>query len=84
MGSSIRVIETTGTIDAQHRLILDEQLPVAGPARVRVILLLQEEADADEQEWLRAAATNPSFDFLKEPEEDIYTLADGKPLHVQE
>jgi len=30
----------------------------------------------DEMEWLRAAAANPAFDFLKEPEEDIYTLAD--------
>jgi len=37
----------------------------------------------DESEWLRAAATNPAFDFLKGPEEDIYTLADGKPFHDQ-
>jgi len=27
-------------------------------------------------EWLRAAAANPAFDFLKGPEEDIYTLAE--------
>jgi hypothetical protein len=26
------------------------------------------------------AAKNPAFDFLKEPEEDIYTPADGKPF----
>ncbi len=84
MGTATKAIETTGIIDAHRRLILDEQLPVAGPARVRVILLLQEETNGDEEEWLRAAATNPAFDFLKEPEEDIYTLADGKPLHVQE
>jgi hypothetical protein len=25
-------------------------------------------------------ATNPSFAFLNDPEEDIYTLADGKPV----
>jgi hypothetical protein len=55
-------------------------LPIAGPSRVRVIILISEEGDIDEQEWLRAAAVNPAFDFLKEPEEDIYTLADGKPL----
>lgn len=36
--------------------------------------------DLDEAEWLRAAATNPAFDFLREPEEDLYTPADGKPF----
>jgi len=34
-----------------------------------------------EEEWLRAAGTNPVFDILKDPEEDIYTLADGKPFN---
>ncbi len=42
--------------------------------------LLPDQTDIDEREWLRAAATNPAFDFLKEPEEDIYTLANGKPF----
>lgn len=37
--------------------------------------------EIDEQEWLQAAANNPVFDFLKDPEEDIYTLADGKPFN---
>ena len=81
MRIAARAIETTGTIDSERRLVLDEPLPTVGPTRVRVIILLPEEADIDEMEWLRAAATNPAFDFLKEPEEDIYTLADGKPFH---
>ena len=34
-------------------------------------------------EWMRAAAHSPAFDFLRDPEEDIYTLADGKPFHDQ-
>jgi len=79
MGVTARAIETTGTVDAQRRLVLDEELPVAGPTRVRVIILWPEEADIDEMQWLRAAAANPAFDFLKDPEEDIYTLADGRP-----
>jgi hypothetical protein len=29
------------------------------------------------------AASNPAFDFLKEPDEDIYTRADGKPFYEQ-
>ena len=81
MEAATKAIETTGTIDAHRQLVLDELLPVAGPARVRVIILLPEEADVDEMEWLRAAAASPAFDFLKEPEEDIYTLADGRPFY---
>ena len=80
MAAGTKAIETSGTIDAQRRLVLDEPLPVAGPTRVRVIILLSAEADIDEGEWLRAAAANPAFHFLKEPEEDIYTLADGRPF----
>lgn len=78
-----KAIETTATIDAHRQLVLDEPLPVAGPKRVRVIILLQEEAEIDEKEWLKAASVNPAFDFLRENEEDIYTLADGKPFHDQ-
>ncbi len=81
MDATVKAIETTGTIDAQHRLLLDEPLPVAGPTKVRVIILLPEEEDIDEKEWLYAAANNPVFDFLKEPEEDIYTSEDGRPFH---
>lgn len=83
MGIATKAVETNGTIDAQRQLILDEPLPIAGPTRVRVIILVPEEADMDETEWLRAAAANPAFDFLKESEEDIYTLADGRPFHDQ-
>ena len=35
----------------------------------------------NEKEWLDTATLNPSFDFLKDPEEDIYTLSDGKPYY---
>ena len=48
---------------------------------VRVSHLLPEESDIDEAEWLQAAAANPSLDFLKDPEEDIYTLSDGRPFY---
>ncbi len=75
-----KAIEITGMVDKMHRLLLDEPIPIAGPSKVRVIILLNEEADIDEREWLRAAATNPAFDFLKEPAEDIYSINDGKPF----
>lgn len=33
-----------------------------------------------EAEWLRAAANNPAFASLADPEEDIYSLNDGEPF----
>jgi len=80
MGAAKTTLEVTGTIDAQRRLILDEPLPVRVPTRVRVTITLLEEADIKEKEWLLTADSNPAFDFLKDPEEDIYTLADGRPF----
>lgn len=76
----MKAIEMTGMIDAQCRLHLDEPLPPGGPRCVRIIILMPEETEISEQEWLRAAAVNPAFDFLQDPAEDIYTLEDGKPF----
>jgi len=70
-------IETTATISADHQLVLDDPLPLMGSARVRVILLLQDSANVEEAEWLRAGMTNSAFDFLNAPGEDIYTINDG-------
>jgi hypothetical protein len=74
-------IETMGTIDEHGRLRLDGELPVSGPKRVRVLVLYPPDDEWDETEWLRAAARNPAFDFLNDPEEDVYSLADGEPFH---
>jgi hypothetical protein len=76
-----KAIETTGTIDAQHHLVLDGVLPITGPKRVRVSHLVPEESDINETEWLQAAAANPAFYFLKDTVEDIYTLSDGRPFY---
>ena len=79
-------IEMTGMVDENHQLHLDGMLPFAGPKRVRVIVLspLTENADDwNEMEWLKASLKNPAFDFLNDPEEDIYTLNDGKPFHYE-
>jgi len=74
-------IEMTGTVDEHSQLELDGSLPIVGPKRVRVIVLSLREDEIDETAWLRAASSNPAFAFLNDPEEDIYTLNDGKPFH---
>ncbi len=84
MEGVLKAIEVEGEIDEQRQLHLDDRLPLAGPSRVRVIILIREPAEIGEKEWLRAAAKNPAFAFLNDPEEDIYTLSDGKPFHDQE
>ena len=38
----LTAIETTGTINANHQIELDEQLPNNAPSRVRVIVLYEE------------------------------------------
>jgi len=75
-----KAIELSGTIDAQRRLVLDDQLPVKGPARVRVIIILPDDEEIDESSWLRAAAANPAFEFLKDSAEDVYSVKDGRPF----
>jgi len=47
----------------------------------RVSHLLPEDSGISETERLQAAAANPAFDFLKDPEEDVYTLSEGEPFH---
>lgn len=76
----LTTIETTGTINANHQIELDEKLPDNMPSRVRVLVLFDENADIGENEWKKAASSNDVFDFLNDEGEDIYTLEDGKPL----
>ena len=77
-------IEMTGTVDENHQLKLDSALPFAGPKRVRVIVLsplTDIPDDFNEADWLKASLNNPAFEYLRDPEEDIYTISDGKPLY---
>lgn len=77
-------IEMTGTVDENHQLQLDGKLPIAGPKRVRVIilsLLTEFTNELTETEWLKASLSNPAFEYLRDPEEDIYTVNDGKPFY---
>lgn len=77
----MRAIEDTGTLNAQGHIQLDHPLPQCKASRVRVILLMLEEDDLNEQNWLDAVSSNPSFAYLHDPEEDIYSLEDGQPVN---
>ena len=45
------------------------------------ILIFVDDDDDEEKTWLKSISNNPEFDFLNDPEEDIYSLNDGKPLN---
>jgi hypothetical protein len=76
----MRSIECAGTISAQGELQLDELLPLNQPSRVRIIVLFPESLESDDitpDQWSKAVASNPSFAFLHDAEENIYTLENG-------
>jgi len=83
METIMRAIETIATVDDEHHLALDQPLPANVARRVRVLILLADDSEIAEGEWLRAASSNPSFAFLNDPREDIYTVNDGKVFHDQ-
>ena len=77
-------IEMTGMVDENHQLKLDGVLPFTGPKRVRVIILsssTEANDDSSELEWLKASMRNPVFEYLHDPDEDIYSIKDGKPFY---
>ena len=64
------------------------RLELSGPSKWyltrRFSLLFDQDRDKGgeitEEEWLKAAASSPAFDFLDDPEEDVYTAEDGEPF----
>lgn len=75
----MHAIEVLGKINEAGQLILNRPLSPVNQS-VKVIVLFEEESLSSDSTWLQSLATNPAFSFLAEPEEDIYTLADGKPF----
>lgn len=72
-----KAFEVDGLIDDKKRLLINEPLPIKGPKKVKVLILIEED-DLDEENFYKSLSENPSFNFLKEPEEDIYSIEDGK------
>jgi len=56
-----------------------EPTGLKGGVSVRV-LILSEEDELDEKNYLKFISNNPSLDFLNEPEENVYSIKDGKPF----
>jgi len=49
---------------------------------MRAIEINTKNDDAEVEElWLKSISANPAFDFLQDPNENIYSLADGEPFN---
>ncbi len=53
----LTAIETTGTINANRQIVLDEDLPNNAPSRVRVIVLYDENAPNGDSKKRRKAGS---------------------------
>lgn len=74
----MKAIEAVGTIE-ERQVVLDDPLPKGISGRVRLLILLEDD-ELNERDWMRAAMHGGGFDFLNAPGEDVYTLDDGKPF----
>ncbi len=76
----MHAIETTGIVEPNGLVRLDETPDLPAGARVKAILMVEDD-EISVGDWVQAVSRNPAFDFLKDPSEDIYTLADGVDYH---
>ena len=79
----MRAIEINAMTDNQGHLKIDYQIN-RPDKKVRIIILMEEPieyADDDESKWLNAISSNPAFNFLNEPCENIYTINDGEKFN---
>ncbi|AFL85592.1 hypothetical protein Belba_3075 [Belliella baltica DSM 15883] len=74
----MKAIEIKSKTNKKGHLKLDLGLKEADK-NVKVLILMEEELN-DENDWLKVVSNNPAFDFLKEEEEDIYSIEDGNEL----
>lgn len=74
----MQAFEATGQIDSTGFLHLDKPLLIRNK-RAKIVVLLDEPTDT--AEWLQAISKNPSFAFLQDADEAIYTDQDGTPIN---
>lgn len=78
----MKAIEISSKTDKSGHLRIDYKLDKS-EKMVRVLILLEEEPPNidNEKKWLDSISGNPTFNFLKDSAEDIYSLNDGEPFN---
>ena len=77
----MRAIEINSKTDKFGHLKIDYPLDKS-ERKVRVLILVEDDSSEIEEEklWMNSILKNPAFDFLSEPEEDVYLPTDGEPF----
>ncbi|MBP6828993.1 MAG: hypothetical protein KA165_20660 [Saprospiraceae bacterium] len=78
----MQALEVTGKIDKDGFLKIEKPLAIKNRS-VKIIILLPDDDMLGDPLWLHGLSANPTFDFLNEPEEYIYTPLDGKVFQLQ-
>jgi hypothetical protein len=78
----MKAIEIKSQTDKTGRLKLDYKLDKA-EKKVRILILFDENPNEDDEKklWMNSVSTNPAFEYLKDTDEDIYTVNDGEPFN---
>lgn len=78
----MKAIEINSKTDKAGHLKIDYKLSKS-ESKVRVLILLEDDNtdQVEEDLWMKSISTNPVFDYLKEPMEDIYSIKDGEPFN---
>jgi len=78
----MKAIEINSKTDQFGHLKIDYPLNKSD-LNVRVLILIEDVSTDVEEEnlWMNSISKNPSFDFLSEPEENIYFPKDGEPFN---
>ncbi len=78
----MKAIEIESTTDAGGNLKIDYKLALPD-RKVRVLILVDEVQyeNQEEDQWMESISNNPSFSFLKDSAEDIYSNKDGEPVN---
>jgi hypothetical protein len=78
----MKAIEINSKTDKKGRLKINYNLNKSD-SKVRVLILIEEDSSEKDEEtvWMNYISNNPTFDFLNDAAEDIYSLNDGEPFN---
>jgi hypothetical protein len=78
----MRAIELNSKTDNSGLLKIDCRLGKSN-SKVRILILLDDDTYESEEEkhWMESISNNPSFGFLMDPVEDVYSIKDGEPFN---
>lgn len=77
----MKAIEIKSKTDSRGRLKIDYDLKKSN-SRVKVIILIEYDQNEKDEEvlWMKSISSNPAFNYLNDPAEDIYAITDGEPI----